>query len=539
MIKTIILDNDENNIVGIKKYIENNMKGFKIEKTFNKPNKFFDYIKNENPDLIILELNFIYNIKQFLHDFNNIKIILYGNYENSQIMKNLSNFDSIITYIIRPVKPSCLKSALNLFCEHLKQKQIYEIESEQNLNNYKEYLQVFENKFLTFLINEHDLTETEIFENFNYFNIQINLPFRVCVIRIDYFKDVLLKCSKEQKYLTIFKMLNIIKNNIKSGLVFINLFNEIVFIVDNLESVDEVLVLLKNIKTKIFTELSLNVSIGVGKLYHKYTFIKNSFNEAIRALIYRYIIGYNSIIFIEQMEKQPQLVFDYDYINGREIFLANIAIIGEKDYCIKILDEIFKKLKLYKSIYEPIISQIVISILIKITKNLYEQNINFKEISQFFDINKIISLKTIESAYVVLKNGLIDFCIYIKNLKNDEENNLFQNIFEYINKNYFENVNYIIISQKFLCNQEYVKKIFEEKTQQNIFDYISKIRINKAKELILTTNLTDDIIAKKIGYNDVNLFRNAFKKLEGCLVGDFRFINKDKKNDFSNFRKDI
>ncbi|MDE6182207.1 MAG: helix-turn-helix domain-containing protein, partial [Eubacteriales bacterium] len=80
------------------------------------------------------------------------------------------------------------------------------------------------------------------------------------------------------------------------------------------------------------------------------------------------------------------------------------------------------------------------------------------------------------------------------------------------------------------CNAKFFKKIFDKKAQKLLPYYIAKIRIDKAKEMILETNLTDDIIALKLGFDDVTVFRKTFKKIEGCLAGDFRYIHKDLKS---------
>jgi YesN/AraC family two-component response regulator len=50
--------------------------------------------------------------------------------------------------------------------------------------------------------------------------------------------------------------------------------------------------------------------------------------------------------------------------------------------------------------------------------------------------------------------------------------------------------------------------------------------MNRAKELLLTTDYSVTQIAKSIGYTEVSGFTKAFKKFEGVSPNKFREINK-------------
>ena len=60
-------------------------------------------------------------------------------------------------------------------------------------------------------------------------------------------------------------------------------------------------------------------------------------------------------------------------------------------------------------------------------------------------------------------------------------------------------------------------------TYQNILD---EIRTELTKEYILTTNLSIDQIASRIGFSETTTLRRAFKKWTGLNIKEFKKINK-------------
>jgi transcriptional regulator GlxA family with amidase domain len=53
-------------------------------------------------------------------------------------------------------------------------------------------------------------------------------------------------------------------------------------------------------------------------------------------------------------------------------------------------------------------------------------------------------------------------------------------------------------------------------------DYIMRLRLDKAKKLMRETNLSDDMIAVKLGFDDGRQLRSVFRQYEGINVSDYR-----------------
>lgn len=78
-----------------------------------------------------------------------------------------------------------------------------------------------------------------------------------------------------------------------------------------------------------------------------------------------------------------------------------------------------------------------------------------------------------------------------------------------------------------LCNQAFLSKsyfttLFKSVTGINVIDYIQKIRIEKACELLLEEKYKITEIIEMVGYNDYRVFNKHFKKITGLTASDYK-----------------
>ena len=74
------------------------------------------------------------------------------------------------------------------------------------------------------------------------------------------------------------------------------------------------------------------------------------------------------------------------------------------------------------------------------------------------------------------------------------------------------------------CNvsQGYVSRIFKNKLNMTIMQYIHKKKINLAKEYLLGTEKSGTNIANILGYSDISYFCKIFKKYEHRTISQYR-----------------
>jgi len=82
------------------------------------------------------------------------------------------------------------------------------------------------------------------------------------------------------------------------------------------------------------------------------------------------------------------------------------------------------------------------------------------------------------------------------------------------------------LARKVFINETKLKAGFKHITQQTIYEFLTQLRIDKAKHLLETTYLPVETIAYQCGIDHSNLIRQ-FKKLTGKTPKDWRNYTRD------------
>jgi AraC-like DNA-binding protein len=95
-------------------------------------------------------------------------------------------------------------------------------------------------------------------------------------------------------------------------------------------------------------------------------------------------------------------------------------------------------------------------------------------------------------------------------------NQIVESIKSFIQQEYTDpHLNRSKIAGQVQLNEKYVSSLFKKETGTNLTDYINKIRINKALELLHDQNKHISEIAFEVGYNTLQNFNKAFRKITG------------------------
>ena len=71
-------------------------------------------------------------------------------------------------------------------------------------------------------------------------------------------------------------------------------------------------------------------------------------------------------------------------------------------------------------------------------------------------------------------------------------------------------------------SSSYFSSIFKQETGQSFVEYLTKLRIDKACELLRCTTLRTAEIGERVGYNDPHYFSATFKKVTGVSPKDYK-----------------
>lgn len=92
----------------------------------------------------------------------------------------------------------------------------------------------------------------------------------------------------------------------------------------------------------------------------------------------------------------------------------------------------------------------------------------------------------------------------------------------YIQQHYQEALRLEDVSSAVGFNATYFSTLFKKETGQNFVDYLTDLRIGKAKELLSGEDLSVQDVAELVGYQDLKYFSKLFKKVTGVSPSDYK-----------------
>lgn len=106
-----------------------------------------------------------------------------------------------------------------------------------------------------------------------------------------------------------------------------------------------------------------------------------------------------------------------------------------------------------------------------------------------------------------------------------------QKVITYINDNLANSITRESICQELFISESYLSRTFTKDMGMTLFDYITECRINNAKELLVSTDLTVTAICTQVGYNYAAYFTKIFKEKTGMTPNQYRERGEGRKNE--------
>ncbi|GIP47612.1 MULTISPECIES: response regulator transcription factor [Paenibacillus] len=97
-----------------------------------------------------------------------------------------------------------------------------------------------------------------------------------------------------------------------------------------------------------------------------------------------------------------------------------------------------------------------------------------------------------------------------------------EDIKEYIDNHYFEDIKISMFTEKYFLSREYLMKLFKQQYGCGIHEYVQKVRMDKAKELLDDSMLKIQEISEMLGYKDKNYFSKAFRNYYDLSPSEYR-----------------
>lgn len=105
---------------------------------------------------------------------------------------------------------------------------------------------------------------------------------------------------------------------------------------------------------------------------------------------------------------------------------------------------------------------------------------------------------------------------------NSQAPSLSEQVVRYLSRNYRQTISLEHLARQLNYSPQYISRKFKEQTGSSTMDYVIRLRMDEAKELLLATTATLQEVAVHVGYPDLMYFNRMFKKNVGITPGQYR-----------------
>ena len=277
--------------------------------------------------------------------------------------------------------------------------------------------------------------------------------------------------------------------------------------------------------------------VAAGEPVERLSQIQKSYYSASRAFSQRYLYVENILYYDEMasMEKKNVTEDDSTYLQKVDVNALNPVIL-QKFLSNGLLEETenFVKDYFYAIGQEPLESlvfrnYVTLNVRFSVMSFLKEIGCDTRTLEQE-DTEDVLSesSKSLENAIAYAKK-IISQAIALRDQNSGNKNrSILKTAVDFIDSHYMEDMSLNKAANAANVSANHFSALFSQNMGQTFIEYLTNLRMNKAKEYLRCTSMRSSEIAGEIGYKDAHYFSYLFKKTQGMTPSDYRKAREDK-----------
>lgn len=525
----ILLVDDETDVLeAMKKKIDWEALGFCLAGTAENGQEALEMAEQLHVDVVMTDIKMPYMdgltlCKKLKENYRNIKVVIYSGFDDFEFAREAVHLEAE-EYLLKPISS---KDMENVFGK-IKKKLDEEFNQHRNVNKLYEYyrksLPAMQEQFVMGVL-EGKITGERLKNMMEMYELDLNAPYYV-VVNL-YAEAAVKEQSEKTAQLLNFSLRDMAEEYLKEKMSFycINYLDEVIFIfmLQEDKEIENVLYHVDQICKMGSRVLDVQVTGAVGQPCNSLDILLSSYQEAKTAMEYRTILGGSQVLYIKDIEPNPQdsvAFMEYDFQN-----LVRAVKIGDRKETDEAIQSFMDSLRngcITPNQYQLICMELSTE-LMKIGRSYKlrtKQIFGAGEHIPWQELYKHLSVDELESWLREICNNLRHT---LRHERSDSTIRLTEQAKAYIGEHYKEND----LSAETLCHQlnvsaAYFSTIFKKEVGLSFVAYLTKIRLEHAVELLRTTEDKTYVIAEAVGYTEPNYFSYVFKKQYGISPSKYR-----------------
>ena len=542
MYKLIIVDDEYSTRNGLKICIHWFDYGIEVAGEAENGNKGLELADRVRPDIVLTDVKMpgmdgIEMVKRLKERHPDTKIVFISGYDDIEYLKSAMKMDAV-DYILKPVNLQELTTVIEKIMAMSKREENRKDMLQRLSAKLNESIPLLREKFFIQLIKDGNMDRASTEKRIDFLDLRLpyQAPYCAIIIGIDNPRTVFEKMPEQNTQLISFAIQNICREVVEaraSGSVFEHQRGEYVLIVELPENegeeiifplVSELMASLNGFLNRMIGGISLTIGIG-GTVEHLGR-LADSYQMASGAIERKLFLGRNQVVTFDAMAARKDV--DYRAINERMASLSSVLKSGNAGQVSQRLDALFEELRGSSGIGYIDCQRIGLQVLLVASQFLSESGIRAGDLGERESEAwaQLMKLETLDDMSHHLKVYLTQVCEQIEYREDRRIPEVITEIMRIIQERYSENLTIADIASQVYLAKTYICLLFKQETGETINEYITRVRMEKAKELLNGTDRKLAEICTAIGYAEPSYFTKQFRKYTGMNPSDYRDIHR-------------
>lgn len=284
---------------------------------------------------------------------------------------------------------------------------------------------------------------------------------------------------------------------------------------------DNIKTVIKKGMKSIADSYGVEFSVSISALHSNLEMMSIAYQEALQA--FEALKMHNLGGFVCYSDISEMFSSSYNYPFEMEQKLIKEIQLGNFTNAKAIVSEVIQSnIDSKRYISRDIIRCLMFDLLGTVMKTFDAKEESQQLIKQLKPAKRLAECTDLQSMKKVIEEILLKCCEFFRvETSNDEK--LYYKIQAYIRENYWDpNLSVAFIAEQFSISPVTLSRKFREITGCKITTFLSEVRIEQSKKLLLLSDANLSYIANSVGFGSTKTFTRIFKQVEGCTPGQWR-----------------
>ncbi|ANE48732.1 hypothetical protein SY83_04835 [Paenibacillus swuensis] len=530
----MIVDDESSTRLGLKEFFDWQTHQIEVIGLANDGESALPMILELHPDIVLTDVKMPFmdgiTLAEEIKKFDKkIKIVFFSGFDDIDYLKSAMKLEAI-DYLLKPIDFDELTQVLYKITSQVESERA-QVELFQQMNvKLRQSFPLLREKFLYTLIRSGFPNAEAIAQQLAFLemNLPLNASYCLLALHIDDYDTYYSGRSERDKQLSTFAVLNIcqeIVDKTLGGYVFEAQTGQFVCLLHVRSEMEEETLfhVIETLKSTVLELLKLSLTIGVGSIVQGLRQVPHSYQLASDAANLKLYLGKNQIITMESLERTslPDLWMDA----AESEKLSSMLKAADPNKIRDWLRQLFDMISNNQTYDLPQCHRICLQIAIiggQVASQLEIEGSGFSGERGNRLWEKLLQLETVSEMQIYLMTCLEELTEQIRQKRETKSSNVVEHVKSIIQDNMHMMISLNDLASRIYLTSTYICLLFKQETGETIHDYTSRVKMEKAKELLGDPRNKLYEVSSAIGYADSSYFTKLFKKYTGVTPSEYR-----------------